>query len=139
VSWLAERRVPQLQSDLVFKIISNVSYSKEIALRQSGGWTAWHDSCVELHCVMDADKLDAIGAFGVFRCAAFSGSKNMPLYLPRNDEGYRESAIGHFEDKLFKLEHMMMTETGSAVARRRTGIMKTVVQRMEEEASLLDF
>lgn len=32
--------------------------------------------------VQDADKLDAIGAFGVLRCAAFSGAKNRPLYVP---------------------------------------------------------
>jgi hypothetical protein len=34
---------------------------------------------------------------------------------------------------------MMMTEEGRAVAQWRTAIMKDVVQRMNEEAQLLDF
>lgn len=34
---------------LVMKIIDNVSYSKEIRLRQAGEWTKWHDTCLELH------------------------------------------------------------------------------------------
>jgi len=138
-TWLTAHEVTSRQSSLVMKIISNVSYSKEIVLRQNGGWTPWHDTCVELHCVLDADKLDALGAFGIFRCAAFSGSRNIPLYLDEDDKMYRKSAIGHFEDKLFRLESMMMTETGKKAARRRTNIMKDIVKNMNEEAELQDF
>ena len=119
-------------------IVIDVSHSKEIVLRQNGGWTPWHESCVELHCVMDADKLDALGVFGIFRCAAFSGSRNIPLYLDRDDPMYYKSAVGHFEDKLFRLETMMMTDLGRAVARRRTSIMRQVVRNMHEEANLID-
>ena len=28
---------------------------------KEGTQTAWHDECLELHCVQDADKLDAMG------------------------------------------------------------------------------
>lgn len=46
----------------------------------------YHVIVSKLRCsvfrVQDADKLDAIGAFGVLRCAAFSGAKNRPLYVP---------------------------------------------------------
>ena len=138
-SWLSTRRVANDQTELIVKIISNVSYSKEIVLRMNGGWTPWHESCVELHCVMDADKLDAIGAFGIFRCAAFSGSRNIPLYLPEDDEMYRKSAVGHFDDKLFRLEGMMMTDTGRKVAMRRTAMMKKFVEEIKEEEQMLDF
>lgn len=138
-SWLMTRDVPEFQTGLIVKIISNVSYSKEIVLRKNGGWTQWHNSCIELHCVMDADKLDAIGAFGIFRCAAFSGSRNIPLYLPEDDDMYRRCAIGHFSDKLFRLEGMMMTNTGRQVAIRRTAMMKEFVEKIRQEERLLDF
>jgi len=138
-SWLSAHGVEEDQSSLIMKIISNVSYSKEIIARQNGGWTTWHERCIELHCVMDADKLDALGAFGIFRCAAFSGSRNIPLYLPEDDEMYKKSAVGHFEDKLFRLENMMMTDVGRKVAKRRTETMKEIVKNIKEEDGLLDF
>jgi len=138
-SWLVERDIAEPQASLIVKIISNVSYSKEIVLRQNGEWTNWHEECVELHCVMDADKLDALGAFGIFRCAAFSGSRNIPLYLPEEDELFKKCAVGHFGDKLFRLESMMMTKTGGRVARRRTQIMREIIKDIQSEVNLLDF
>lgn len=52
------------RADTIVRIVENVSWSNEQRLRASGGWGDWHETCVELHCVQDADRLDAIGAFG---------------------------------------------------------------------------
>ena len=137
-SWLTTRGVAADQTALIVKIMSNVSYSKEIVRRRDGGWTVWHESCVELHCVMDADKLDALGGFGIARCFAYSGAKNYPLLLPDNDEKYDNCAVAHYAEKLFRLESMMMTDSGRKAAEKRTEIMRRVVQQIMEEDQLLD-
>jgi uncharacterized protein len=88
---------------------------------------------------MDVDKLDAIGAFGIFRCAAFSGSRNIPLYLHEDDDMYQKCAIGHFDDKLLRLEGMMMTKVAQKVAIQQTAMMKEFVEKIKQEEQLLDF
>ncbi|KAG0364798.1 metal dependent phosphohydrolase [Gamsiella multidivaricata] len=134
------------RADEVAKIVENVSFRKELA----GIKNAWAESCIELHIVQDADKLDAIGAFGILRCAAYSGYKNRPLYDPAEKaqlnmtyEQYQAQtkantgcAISHFHEKLFRLKDMMKTSTAIKMAQKRHDLMVSFVQQIEEEYSM---
>lgn len=96
-----------------------------------------------LRSVRDADKLDAIGAVGILRCAAYSGAHNIPL-LPSIESIYNpfasvgmgkpiSTAVSHFHEKLFKLESMMVTGMGKDLARTRTQTMRRFIEALEME------
>ncbi|EHK49219.1 uncharacterized protein TrAtP1_000169 [Trichoderma atroviride] len=77
----------------------------------------------ELAVVQDADRLDAIGAVGIGRAFTFGGAKGRAL----------DDSIGHFEEKLLKLESMMKTDYGREMARERTERMRLMKEWFEQE------
>jgi len=110
--YLETGAISEDRARLVCKICENVSYSKEVKRIAAGLQTPWHETCVELHCVQDDDKLDAMGGIGILRCAAFSTSKNRPLY----ETGNSSDSVTHFHDKLLRLKSMIRTEEGRCMA-----------------------
>ncbi|KAK5552906.1 hypothetical protein LTR46_008981 [Exophiala xenobiotica] len=101
---MSEEYAEQLQL-----LVESVSYSSEIKNPQRV-----HDLLEvipELAIVQDADRLDAIGAIGIGRCFTFGGAKGARSLA---------NSIQHFDDKLLKLEAMMKTESGKAMAAERS-------------------
>ncbi|KAJ1733667.1 hypothetical protein LPJ72_002758 [Coemansia sp. Benny D160-2] len=147
--------VDQERAELVCRIADSVSFRKELLFieqaKQGLGDNEeeeWRRNCVELACVQDADRLDAIGAFGVIRCAAFSGARNRPLHCPSDGapcgkttyEQYtaegkdaRGSMVSHFYEKLLSLADMMKTDTGRMEAQRRHNFMLMFLQNIDKE------
>ncbi|MBS4199242.1 HD domain-containing protein [Bacillus sp. FJAT-49732] len=96
--------------------------------------------------VQDADRLDAMGAIGIARTFAYSGSKNQLIYHPDikpveklDPEQYRKrksTAINHFYEKLFKLKDLMNTEMGKKMAESRHQYMKDYIETFFNEWEL---
>ncbi|GBE88324.1 Uncharacterized protein SCP_1301390 [Sparassis crispa] len=117
----------------IAKIVDNVSWSTEKKLREAGLLGEWHRDCIELHCVQDADRLDAIGAFGILRCAAYSTVMNRPLHIPHDDSAYSSCAIEHFHEKLLHIRERLKTEPGKELAEKRHQLMLDFLQAVDEE------
>ncbi|RSH90448.1 hypothetical protein EHS25_001053 [Saitozyma podzolica] len=121
------------QVTLITRIIPSVSWTAEARQRAAPGeYTRWHETCPELCAVQDADRLDAIGAVGVMRCAAFSGVKGRKLVDDADTNG-GGSAEAHFEEKLLKIKGRMKTDFGRAEAERRHQTMVNFLEALESE------
>lgn len=59
--------------------------------------------------MQDADRLDALGGIGIGRAFAYGGARGRGL----------GETVGHFEEKLVRLEGMMKTGEGRRLARVR--------------------
>ncbi|KZT73639.1 hypothetical protein DAEQUDRAFT_661912 [Daedalea quercina L-15889] len=121
---------------MVSRIVDNVSWSTEKRLRAEGSWSEWHQTCIELHCVQDADRLDAIGAFGIMRCAAYSAATNHALHAPADDAAHPASAVQHFYDKLLHIRERLKTEPGKQMAEKRHKLMLEFLRAVDEEYNL---
>lgn len=110
-------------------IVEHVSFSSEIKRPEVvKAMVAEHP---ELAIVQDADRLDAIGAVGIARTFAFGAAK-MP---GRGLQG----CVEHFGEKLERLEGMMKTGTGRAMAKERTRRLREFRGWWEEEVGLGEF
>jgi len=96
----------------------------------------------EAQVLRDADRLDALGAIGILRWAITGTIRRTPqtrTYHP--DDPFAEKHIpddhsymlDHFYTKLLKLSDTMVTETGRAMARRRTDFMRTYLAELRNE------
>lgn len=123
--WLEGAGVAQKESARIMEIIQSISFK--------GGSHSNHLT-LEGQIVQDADRLDAIGAIGIARCFAYSGSKGQLLFDPTlsvrenlSEKEYREgksSAIHHFYEKLLKLKDLMNTDSAKEMAEDRHRFME---------------
>jgi uncharacterized protein len=88
---------------------------------------------IEGKVLLDADRLDAIGAIGIARCFHVGGRIGGALYHPDdpgaaaralNDQAY---ALDHFAAKLFTLTDGFLTAEGQRLAAARAALMRDFV------------
>ncbi|HEU5228535.1 MAG TPA: HD domain-containing protein [Ktedonobacteraceae bacterium] len=99
------------------------------------------EACV----VRDADRLDALGAIGIMRWAITGTVRHTPETLTYHpDDPFAEQhalddsryMLDHFYAKLLKLGETMMTETGRALAHRRTAFMRIYLSEFAGELKI---
>ena len=94
---------------------------------------------IEGKILQDADRLDALGAIGIARVFATSGSLNRPFY--KIDDPFCNGrqpddnrwAIDHFFNKLLKLQSLMNTKSGKIEAKKRTKVLKIFLKQFKSE------
>ncbi|MEM2142099.1 MAG: HD domain-containing protein [Candidatus Thorarchaeota archaeon] len=78
---------------------------------------------LEGEILSDADKIDAIGAIGIYRAVAESSMNG------RGIKGF----LDHAEEKLLKLKDMMYTEIGRQIAGERHRLLQQYVEALRAE------
>lgn len=122
--------------DAVFEIIDHLSFSSEI----EGGKPVL---TLEGNIVQDADRLDAIGAFGITRTLQYGFARQRKLYDPaiqpktyQTKSAYHacdSTTLNHFYEKLFKLSDTLHTDTAKKMAIPRDKLMRDFVNAIESE------
>ncbi len=78
---------------------------------------------LEAKILSDADKLDAMGALGVYRAAMYSAENRRPF----------EDYIAHFTEKLLTLRELMFTEEARSLAESRHRFLLEYLGQIEDE------
>jgi uncharacterized protein len=134
-SWLQTAGFTTIEKERVISIIKQCHFE--------GGGSRHQPDSQEAAVVIDADRLDAIGAIGIARAFAYGGSRHRPIYDPTQPprpemtrEEYRQAnshTINHFYEKLLLLKERMHTEGGRRLAEERHRFMETFLQQFFRE------
>lgn len=96
-------------------------------------------SSIEAAIVQDADRLDALGAIGILRCAAVNTKMESSFYEPQDPFAEdrplddKQYMVDHYFVKLFKLPELMNTEAGKRIALERVGFMTEFLDVLGKE------
>jgi len=77
----------------------------------------------EAKILSDADRLDAMGAMGIYRTVQYNLEHGYPV----------ERVAQHIREKLLKLEALLYTETAKKMAKGRTSLLEHYLNGLEEE------
>ncbi len=117
---------------------SDVEHIKQVIIEHSYS-KGLSPSCIEAAILQDADRLDALGAIGVLRCAAVNTQMKTSFYdsfdplasaRPLDDKNFM---LDHYFVKLFELPHRMNTMKGKQEAIRRVDYMKKFIDELMSE------
>jgi uncharacterized protein len=112
-------------------------------LEQSATSLRWSntgkDATICEKIVMDADRLDAIGAVGIARAFAYGGAHKMHLYdadapeMEYTSGSVSRSTISHMYDKLQHIRERIFTEAAKPIAESRHAFMMEYLKQFKFE------
>ena len=94
---------------------------------------------LEAKVLQDADRIDAVGAFGLSRCLMLGGHMGADLmsredpFCETREPDDSKFVIDHFYRKLLKLESTMQTKAGRELASARTKVLQNFLDQLREE------
>lgn len=94
---------------------------------------------IEAKVVQDADRLDAMGAIGLFRCFAFSGISRRPFYSAEDPfcEGRepddQTNTLDHLYAKLLHLHSKLNTDSAKLEGAKRLMVMNNFLNDLRSE------
>lgn len=89
--------------------------------------------------VQDADRLDALGAIGILRCAAVNTQMKATFYDPfdplaeARELDDKRFMLDHYTTKLYKLPGLMNTETARRMGEERCEVMREFIATLLKE------
>ena len=116
-------------SDKAGAILRDLDYSEDLIDEISKTISAHSFSAgrmpesLEAKILSDADKLDAIGALGVYRAAMYSAEHERPL----------EDYIAHFSEKLLTLKDILFTDEARRMAESRHRVLLQYLIQIKDE------
>lgn len=133
--FLTEIAVSTDEIAAIFDIIDKMSFSSNLAQKQSLSLNG--------QIVQDADRLDAMGAWGIARALEYGFARNRQLYDPAvkpvatHDKASYHAAQGttvnHFYEKLFLLKDLLNRPESQRIGAERDQIMHAFVAAIEKE------
>lgn len=120
----------------IFDIIDKMSYSNNIIKK--------NNLSLNGKIVQDADRLDAMGAWGIVRTLEYGWAHNREFYNPQlkptsyaSKTAYHKNSKGttlnHFYEKLFLLEDLLNTAEARRIGSTRSKIMHDFVHEIKRE------
>jgi len=136
LNFLNDIGISKKVSDEIFSIIDNMSFSSNLSEKKA--------LTLNGQIVQDADRLDAMGAWGIVRTLEYGWAKNRVIYDPnlqpltyKSKDDYHaqqdNSTLNHFYEKLFLLKDLLNTTEGKRLGEKRDKIMHLFVSEIEQE------
>jgi uncharacterized protein len=109
----------KILEDLGYTKIDEIVHAIEVHSFSTGG----EANSIEAQILSDADKLDAMGAVGIYRAAQYGVENDCKI----------DEFIRHFREKLLLLKELLYTDEAKKLANLRHKFMLEYVNEIEKE------